>query len=88
MRLESKRYTLKTQQRGIKMIEKTKPATVPATVPCQSATEPATKPCKSAIRKATKPPISSEEEMRKMLLMNLIRSMRREVRRMNSPYVH
>ena len=70
------------------MIEKTIPATYPATTPCESATTPATKPCRSATRPATQPATKGEKEMRIDNLMRALRYLRKEVRRVKSPYAY
>ena len=62
------------------MIQKTEPATRPATIPCESATKPATKPCKSATTRATKPATKDEEEMRRTQIQGFLRALRARYR--------
>ena len=70
------------------MIEKTRPATHPATTPCESATRPATKPCKSATRAATQPATKREKEVRIDNLTRALNYLRQEIRKAKSPYVY
>ena len=63
------------------MIQKTEPATHPATIPCQSATDSATKPCKSATTRATKPATKDEEEMRREQIQGFLRALRARYRK-------
>ncbi len=70
------------------MIEKTIPATLPATTPCESATTPATEPCQSATRPATKPATKGEREMRIDNLQRVLRFLRQEIKKTKSPYVY